>query len=129
MISALPTSHIYDQLVGPFCDTDGLTQRWGLSRHAIAKAASIGTVIGCQLDGGRWVYPTWQFTESGTVHPDLLTLWSTLRASGDPWTCAAWLRSPQSGLDERSAVCWVEEGRPVEDVLELARANVRRWSA
>ncbi|WP_186626586.1 hypothetical protein [Rhodococcus sp. BP22] len=79
MTSALPTSHIYDQLVGPFYDTAGLTQWWGLSRQAIAKAAAAGTVIACQLDGGGWVYPTWQFTESGTVHPDLLTLWSTLR--------------------------------------------------
>ncbi|ORI18336.1 hypothetical protein [Rhodococcus sp. 1168] len=128
MTSALPTSHIYDQLVGPFYDTAGLTKWCGVSRQTIAKAASTGTVIACQLDGGGWVYSTWQFTESGTVHPDLLALWSTLRMSGDPWTCAAWLRSPQAGLDDRSAVRWVEEGRPVEDVLELARADMRRWA-
>ena len=129
MTSALPTSHIYDQLVGPFYDTSGLTQWWGVSRQAVAKASSTGTLIACRLDGGGWVYPTWQFTDSGTVYPDLLTLWSTLRAAADAWTCATWLRSPLADLDVRCAAQWVAEGRPIEPVLELARADARRWAA
>lgn len=85
MTSALPTSHICDHLVGPYYDTAGLTQWWGGNKQAITKAASTGTVIACQLDEGGWVYPTWQFTDdAGTMHPDLLTLWSILRATGDP---------------------------------------------
>lgn len=129
MTSALPTGHIYDQLVGPFYNTSGLTQWWGVSRQAVAKAASTRAVIACQLDGGRWVYPTWQFSDSGTVYPDLLTLWSTLCAEADAWTCATWLRSPLAVLDDRSSVQWVAEGRSIEPVLELARAAARRWAA
>lgn len=129
MAAALPTIHIYDQLVGPFYDTAGLTQWRGVSRQAINKAVAAGTVIACQLEGSGWVYPTWQFTDSQTVHPHLITLWQTLRESADPWTCAVWLRSPQEELGDRSAVDWIIDGRPVDTALELARADAQRWAA
>ncbi|MCJ0980481.1 hypothetical protein MTX35_22480 [Rhodococcus sp. ARC_M12] len=128
MISALPTARSFDQLVGPYYDTSGLTQWWGVSRQAVARAASSGDVIACQLDGGGWVYPAWQFTDSGTVYPDLVTLWSILHAAADAWTCATWIRSPLADLDGRSAAQWVTEGRPIEPVLELARADARKWA-
>lgn len=124
MTSALPTGHIYDQLVGPFYDTTGLTGWWGVSRQAIGKALATGTVIACQLDGGGWVYPTWQFDDSGTVYPALIAVWATLRWAADPWNCAVWLRSPQSDLGDSSAVDWIADGRPLEAVLELAQ----RWA-
>lgn len=129
MAAALPTNGTYDQLVGPFYDTTGLTQWWGISRQAVNKAVAAGTVIACRLDGGSWVYPTWQFTDSGTVHPRLITLWSTLRAAADPWTCAVWLRSPQPELDGRSAAEWIADGHPHESVMALASADARRWAA
>lgn len=83
----------------------------------------------CRLDGGQWVYPTWQFTDSGSVPQHLITLWTTLRAAADPWTCAIWLRSPQSELGDRSAVDWITDGHPVGTALELARADAQRWAA
>lgn len=129
MTAALPTVGVYDKLVGPFYDTAGLTQWRGVSRQAIHKAVAAGTVIACQLDGGRWVYPTWQFTDSRTTHPHLAALWSTLRATADPWNCAIWLRTPQPELGDRSAVDWVTEGHPLGPVLELARADAHRWAA
>lgn len=129
MTSALPTGHIYDQLVGPFYDTAGLTRWWGVSRQAISKAVASGSVIACRLAGGQWVYPTWQFTDSGTVHPHLVKLWTTLVAAADPWTCAVWLRSAHPELDDRSAVDWIADGHPIEAVLELARVDAERWAA
>ncbi|WP_206511957.1 hypothetical protein [Rhodococcus sp. KRD197] len=128
MTFALPANHICDQLVGPFYDTAGLIRWWGVSKHAVTKAASTGTVIACQRDGGGWVYPTWQFTnETGTVHPDLLTLWLILRATGDPWTCALWLRAPQGQLCNRTIADWIIDGNPLDDVLPLARAAANTW--
>ncbi|MFD4779716.1 hypothetical protein ACFWNH_01870 [Rhodococcus qingshengii] len=38
MTEALPTNHAYDQLIGPFYDTNGPTQWWGVSRKAVDKA-------------------------------------------------------------------------------------------
>ena len=129
MAAALPTIHISDRLVGPFYDTTGLAQWRGVSRQAINKAVAAGTVIACQRDGGQWVYPTWQFTDTRTVHPHLITLWSTLRGAADPWTCAIWLRSPQPQLGDRSAADWVIDGQPLDPALMLARADAQRWAA
>ncbi|MGW0041893.1 hypothetical protein [Rhodococcus sp. NPDC003348] len=129
MAAALPTTHVYDQLVGPFYDTGGLTRWWDVSRQAVNKAVAAGTVIACRLADGQWVYPTWQFTAEGTAHPHLITLWKLLRAAADPWTCAVWLRSPQPGLGDRSAVDWVTDGHPIDTALELARADAARWAA
>ncbi|PXW33685.1 UNVERIFIED_CONTAM: hypothetical protein DES50_102308 [Williamsia faeni] len=76
----------------------------GLSHQAVAKAAAAGNVVACRLDDGQLSYPVWQFTDSGKTHPHLIALWATLRAAADPRTCAVWLRSPQSELDDRSAL-------------------------
>lgn len=131
MTAALPTIHIdgYGQIVGPFYDTTGLAQWRGVSRQAINKAARAQAVIACRLVGGKWVYPTWQFTDSRTTHPDLATLWATLRAAGDSWTCAIWLRNPQTDLGDRSPVDWIFDGRSLEVVLDLARVDAQGWAA
>jgi hypothetical protein len=129
MAAALPTSHVYDQLVGPFYDTAGLTRWWGVSRQAVNKAVAVGSVIACRLDDGQWVYPTWQFTDAGTVHPHLIALWRRLRVAADPWTCAIWLRSPQSELGDRSAADWIGDGHPLDTVMAQADADAQRWAA
>lgn len=129
MAAALPTSHIYDQLVGPFYDTGGLTRWWGVSRQAVNKAVAADSVIACRLADGQWVYPTWQFMDTGTVHPHLIALWRTLRGGADPWTCAVWLRSRQHELGDRSASDWIAEGYPLDPALALARADAQRWAA
>ncbi len=130
MTAALPASHVYDQLVGPFYDTAGLTRWWKVSRQAVNKAVAADSVIACRLaDDGQWVYPTWQFTDEATVHPHLIALWRTLRPAADPWTCAAWLRSPQRELGDLSAVDWVTADRPLDTVMALADADAQRWAA
>lgn len=40
MLAAPPASHAHDQLVGPFYDTTGLTQWWGVSRPAVDTAVA-----------------------------------------------------------------------------------------
>ncbi|MCE4165071.1 MULTISPECIES: ParB family protein [Rhodococcus] len=40
MTAALPTNHVYDRLIGPFYDTNGPTQWWGVSRKAVDKAVA-----------------------------------------------------------------------------------------
>lgn len=126
--SALPASHVYNELVGPFYDITGLTRWWGVNRQTVNEAVATGAVIACQLDGGQWVYPVWQFIDSGAAHPHLITLWATLRAAADPWTCAVWLCTPQSELDDQSAVRWIAHGHFFEAVLALARADAQHWA-
>ncbi|NKS54637.1 hypothetical protein GS500_17495 [Rhodococcus hoagii] len=129
MSAALPTSHVYDQIVGPFYDTAGLTRWWRVSRQAVSKKVATNTVIACRLDDGQWVYPTWQFTDGGAVHPALVEVWRILRAAADPWTAALWLCTPQDGLDGRSAADWLTGGGPIDPVRAVARADAQRWAA
>ncbi|RZL76975.1 MAG: hypothetical protein EOP32_26730 [Rhodococcus sp. (in: high G+C Gram-positive bacteria)] len=129
MSAALPTHHVYDQVVGPFYDTAGLTRWWKVSRQAVSKKVATNAVIACQLEEGHWVYPVWQFTSSGTVDPTLMQVWRVLRAGADPWTCALWLRAPQDALGGKTASGWLTEGGRVDPVLTAARADVQRWAA
>ena len=128
MSAALPTHHVYDQVVGPFYDTAGLTRWWNVSRQAVSKRVATNAVIACQLEEGHWVYPVWQFTSSGTVDPTLVQVWRVLRAGADPWTCALWLRAPQDAFGGKTAAGWLTEGGLVDPVLAAARADVQRWA-
>lgn len=119
----------YDRIVGPFSDADALARWRGVTREATVSAALDGGLVACQLDGGGWVFPVWQFTETGAVRPDVLDLWAALRSSGDRWTCALWLQSPQPELGDRTAVDWLDDGRPVAVVLDLARAAALAWAS
>jgi hypothetical protein len=127
MVSALPVSHIFDQKIGPFYDTAGLIRWLGTTRQALAKRVQVGTLIACQLEDRQWVYPTWQFTTSGALHPGLADVWKVLRTGADPWTCALWLRTPAGQLGS-TAVDAVIAGR-VDDVLRIARIDAARWAA
>ncbi|WP_430332606.1 hypothetical protein [Rhodococcus sp. ACT016] len=129
MSAALPASHVYDRIVGPFYDTAGLTRWWRVSRQAVAKKVATNAVIACRLEDGQWVYPTWQFTGSGAVHPALVEVWRLLRGAADAWTCALWLRTPQDGLDGTSAADWLLADGPVDPVRAAARADAQRWAA
>lgn len=125
----MPGTHVYDQLVGPFHDTAGLVRWLGVTRQALAKRTTAGTLIGCQLADGTWVYPAWQFTATGVPHPDLLSLWQVLRTGADPWTCASWLRAPNPALGGCDAVTHILEEHPVDPALDAAHADAERWAA
>lgn len=129
MSAALPTHHVYDQIVGPFYDTAGLTRWWKVSRQAVSKKVAINAVIACQLDDGQWVYPVWQFTRSGSVHADLVQVWRVLRSGADSWSSALWLRAPQDVLAGNTAVQWLADYGSIDTVLTAARADVERWAA
>ncbi|MGF7120452.1 hypothetical protein [Rhodococcus sp. BE178] len=129
MSAALPTSHVYDQIVGPFYDTSGLTRWWRVSRQAVSKKVATNALIACRLDDGQWVYPVWQFTAGGAAHPALVEVWRILRGAADAWTCALWLCTPQDALDGRSAADWLVSDGPVEPVRVAARADAQRWAA
>lgn len=129
MSAALPSAHVYDRVVGPFYDTAGLTRWWRVSRQAVSKKVATNAVIACRLEDGQWVYPTWQFTDSGAVHPALVEVWRILRGGADAWTCALWLRTPQESLDGQCAADWLLADGPVDAVRAAARADAQRWTA
>ena len=129
MVAALPGNHPYDQTIGPFYDTAGLTRWWGVSRQSLHKKIAAGSLIACPLDDGQLSYPVWQFTTSATVHPSMTAVWRALRVAADPWTCALWMSAPSEDLDGATAVEWLAQGREVATVLRAAEADAQRWVA
>ncbi|GAB92377.1 antitoxin Xre/MbcA/ParS toxin-binding domain-containing protein [Gordonia rhizosphera] len=131
MVSALPAAGVHDQIVGPFYDTTGLTSWLGISKQAVAKRVKHSTMIGCQLQSGTWVYPTWQFTEQGAVDRELLEAWRILREHANAWTAALWMRSPNPDLDGHTAVECLTSGSAAHRKLAMdaARADAERWAA
>lgn len=128
-----PAPSVLDDHVGPFYDTSGLRSWTGTSRQAIHAKVQRNRLISCQLEDGSWVYPVWQFDGRGTAKPALVDVWRELRGPAehphaDPWTCALWMRAPHPDLDGMTPVEWIEDGRPAEAVLELARYDAARWA-
>lgn len=129
MAAALPSVTVHDQLVGPFYDTAGLTSWLGVSKQAIAKRVKNNTLIGCQLESGTWVYPTWQFTDAATVDQHLLQVWQILRGHANAWTAALWMCSPNPALNDETAVQYMSGSDEFAEVLAAAHADAARWAA
>jgi hypothetical protein len=117
--------------VGPFYDTDGARAALGdVTKQAVSQRVTAGRLLGLRLASeglgrARVVYPVWQFRQSV-----LRALPAVLRAAGyDPdrrvtgWTIAAWLTSPDPGLDGMTPVKLLEAGhadRVVSAAAEVA---------
>lgn len=126
------TNHL-DDYVGPFFNTSGLLSLTGSNRQALHAKVQRNWLIACQLEDGSWMYPVWQFDDRGTPKPALVHVWRELRGPAehphtDTWTCALWMRTPHLDLDDMTPVGWIEEGRPAEAVLALARDDAARWA-
>ena len=132
MMAVLPSAtSVHDQTVGPFYDTAGLTTWLDVSKQALAKRVKNNTLIGCQLESGTWVYPTWQFTDDAVVDRRLLRVWQVLREHANAWTAALWMCSPNAALDDETAVAYVRGGGDDEltAALNAARVDAERWAA
>lgn len=47
MVSALPHSHVFDEIAGPFYDTAGLTRWLGITRQALHQKAVKHAILAC----------------------------------------------------------------------------------
>ncbi|MGK2316610.1 antitoxin Xre/MbcA/ParS toxin-binding domain-containing protein [Gordonia rhizosphera] len=131
MIAALPLGDPFDALIGPFYDMQGVIAFVGITKTAIVKRLRTGRLIGCQLaDASRtWVFPAWQFGGDARLIDGMADVWAVLTVHADLWTAAAWMRSPNRGLDGQTPVSWLTEGRRIEDVVDAARRVSARWGA
>ncbi|MBN4925338.1 hypothetical protein IEU95_00695 [Hoyosella rhizosphaerae] len=127
MAEMSPAIHDFEYLAGPFFDSDGVAQWLSIGVDDVEALAVSGDLIGCQLENAQWVFPEWQFTDHGAVHPALLTVWGVLRGAADPWTCAAWMCTETYLFEGLSAVQAVAAG-DIERVLACARDDAAGWA-
>jgi len=129
MAAALPSSHPFDDIVGPFHDTAGLRKWLGLTRQGINHRVQTHQLLACPLDDGTNAYPTWQFASNGTVIPgvpEVLSMLST--GTNDNWQKALWFSAPSDELSNRSPRDWLVKRRRVDPVVELATHTAARWA-
>ncbi|MDG5481992.1 hypothetical protein [Mycolicibacterium gadium] len=129
MVAVLPASHPFDDVIGPFYDTAGLTRWLDISRQALHQRVKAATVLGCPLDDGTLVYPVWQFLNNGASVPGLAEVLKALHAgTDDPWQIALWLSAPNEDLDGMPAREWLRNNRSRQRVLALAHQTASRWA-
>jgi hypothetical protein len=129
MVAALPASHPFDEVTGPFYDTTGLTTWLSVSRQALHQRVKGGSILGCPLDDGSIVYPAWQFLDNGAIVPGLSDLLKVLGpATNDTWQMALWLSAPNDELDGSAPRDWLRSNRSREPVVTLAKQTAARWA-
>jgi hypothetical protein len=91
----------------------------GITRQAVEKRRSSGTLLGLTTAAHGYRYPSWQFIQSGVV-PGLEDVLRAL-ALFDPWMQAAFFVSGNPRLENTSPLEALKAGR-LTAVLEAAQA-------
>ena len=129
MVAALPVSHPYDEVTGPFYDTTGLTRWLGVSRQALHQRVKGGSLLGCPLDDGSIVYPAWQFLDNGAIVPGLSEVLKALGSgTSDGWQMALWLSAANEELGGVPPREWLRTNRSREPVVTLAEQVAAGWA-
>ena len=124
-----PVPGAYADLVGPVYSTRALERMWGVSRAAISKRATTGTLFALKVEGMN-VFPLFQF-DGHEVRKDVVEITREMARAGiDPFTIAAWMRTPlpdRTGGGVASPVDLVAQGRS-EIVWDAARQAAHAWA-
>jgi hypothetical protein len=127
--NALAASH-WAQVVGDRLDTSAVTQLLGVSRQALAKRQTSGSILGILGNGTTW-YPTWQFdSEKGDARPEIRDIIGAFRDRLDhvePLVIASWATTPQDeDLDGLTPAHWIRLGRDTERLRRAAERAASR---
>ena len=112
----------YADLAPVFDSRGAAAQLGGISRQALSGRRRTGSVLAMRAGNGNWVYPAWQFTGAGTVHPRLTPVLRALRPL-DPWAAGVWLASAHPNLGGRSPRTALGDGQDPQQVAALAAAD------
>lgn len=93
----------------------------GISRQAVDKRRRNGQLIGLLRGKGSYLYPAWQFTNSGTL-PGLETVLVQL-SSLDPWMQVTFFLNPNLRLQNQTPLEMLKDGE-VKAVVESANVFV-----
>jgi len=91
----------------------------GISRQAVDKRRQ-GKLIGIAQGKGSYLYPAWQFTESGSTIVGLETVLAQLQ-SFDPWMQLAFMLDPNERLGQQTPLALLRKG-------EIAQAVEAAWA-
>ena len=127
LASALPASHPFDDIVGPFYDADGVARRSGLSPANVIELVETNKLLGCPTAEGALVFPVSQFNPDGSSVAGLAQVLGTMaEGTSDRWQVALWLNTPLEQLRDRTPAQALRHG-DTQGVEELAGETAARW--
>lgn len=113
----------YYARVGPFYETAGAMHQLDCTEASLTERRSRGEVLVMAVRSGDWLYPAWQFTGKGAVHPQLTPVLVALRGM-DGWLAGVWLVSAHPDLDGRSPRQALREGERPAVVAWVAQHDL-----
>lgn len=99
------------------------------TRQAVSELVRRKRLLAVRGQGGRLLFPTFQFARSGRPFPempDILTIFEP--AHLDPYTIAGWFTTGQGLLEGMTPADWLRQSRDPGPVLESARGASARLS-
>lgn len=120
----------WSQIVGDRLDTTQVARLLGVTRQALAKRQTTGSLLGLPGDGTTW-YPTWQFDiDAARIRPEVRDLIGAFRDrldDVDPLVIAAWATTSQDeDLAGDAPVQWLRAGRDPDQLRQAAERAAAR---
>lgn len=92
----------------------------GISRQAVDKRRRLGKLIAIAMGKGNYIYPVWQFSETGKTIEGLEEVLIALQEL-DSWMQIAWMLDPNVRLQEQTPLEQLRKGN-INRVIESAIA-------
>jgi len=106
--------------LGPFYDSAGALHQLGqVTKQALASRRTNESVLAMRTGDGQWLYPAWQFTGTGGIHPVLVPVLKALRGL-DRWAAGVWLVAHHPDLSGSSPRQALRDGTDPDTVAQLA---------
>ena len=128
MLAVVPVAHPWDEQIGPFYDTPGLTAMLGITRQAVADRVRRRRLLAVSTQDRRLLYPVLQFDGPTVLAglPDVLIAFAD--ATVDGWAVAAWLTTPAAALGSQTPIHWLRHGEDPAPLHLLAADTAARWA-
>ena len=105
---------------GGCASSEEIAEILGISRQAINQRRQRGKLIGLSRGKGKYVYPLWQFTDTGKTLAGLEAVLEKL-LEVDPWTQVTFFLNPNLRLENKTPLEVLRRGK-VEPVVKSAAA-------
>ena len=121
----------WSRLVGDRIDTSEAAELLGVTRQALSKRQTSGTLLGLPGRGTTW-YPTWQLDiDKQEIRTEVRHIIGAFRDSlgkeADPFLIASWASTAQhEDLDGLSPAEWLAQGNDPGDLRQAAQRTAER---
>ncbi len=121
----------WSKLVGDRIDTSEASRVLGVSRQALSKRQSSGSLLGLPGHNTTW-FPTWQLDiENESIRPEVRDIIGAFRDAlgegADPFLIASWASTAQhEDLNGLSPAKWLADGKDTEQLRRAAQRAAER---